>query len=256
MCAMPRSRGNSGRSASRKEPCTASSASPSVPPSSSTCSSSQLAVALRAGALADAEDLAHERVAVGLQARRGQRDQRVAGLDGGAVDDRFALDDADDEAGDVVVARPVEVGQVRGLAAEQRNAVGLAGRADACHELDAALLRQPRRGQVVEEEERLGAGGEDIVDAVVDEVAADAFVAAERRGEQQLGADAVRARDKHRVPIASDVELEQPGEGAEAAEHLGAARTFGDRAQRGQARLGGGHVDAGVDVPQWARWAR
>ena len=42
-------------------------------------------------------------------------------------------------------------------------------------------LRQVAAGEVVEEEEGLGAGGEDVVDAVVDEVDADGVVAAHER---------------------------------------------------------------------------
>ena len=72
------------------------------------------------------EDLAGQRVAVRVQARRGQPEQHVARPDGRPVDDLAPLDDADDGAGDVVVARAVEVRHLGRLAADEGAAVGAA----------------------------------------------------------------------------------------------------------------------------------
>ena len=69
-------------------------------------------------------DLAGQAVAVGVQARAGQADDLVARADLLAVEDLLALDHADAEAGQVVLARLVELGQDRRLAAEQ-GALGL-----------------------------------------------------------------------------------------------------------------------------------
>ena len=73
------------------------------------------------------EELAGERVAVGVQAGGGQADEDVAGLDFCAGDQLGAVDDADDEAGQVVFAVGVEAGHLRGFAADERAAVGAAG---------------------------------------------------------------------------------------------------------------------------------
>ena len=48
--------------------------------------------------LVDAERLANQRIAVGVYAGGGNTDQRVAGLDAGAVDHLFLIDHADREA--------------------------------------------------------------------------------------------------------------------------------------------------------------
>ena len=73
----------------------------------------------------------------------GQAEDHVAGLDRLAVDDVLALDDADAEAGHVVVAGLVEVGQDGRLAADQ-GAVGLhAAVADALDEFARSAAGRP-----------------------------------------------------------------------------------------------------------------
>ena len=56
--------------------------------------------------------------------------------------------------------------------------------------------------EVVEEDERLGALHDEVVHDHRDAVDADGVVAADLRGELQLGADAVGARDEDRVLVA------------------------------------------------------
>ena len=65
------------------------------------------------------------------------------------------LDDADDEAGDVVLAVGVEARHLRRLAADQRAAVLAAAARDAGDDLLGDVGRQPAGRQVVEEEQRL-----------------------------------------------------------------------------------------------------
>jgi hypothetical protein len=80
-------------------------------------------------------------------------------------------------------------------------------------------------GEIVEEEERLGALRENVVDAHCHEVDAHRVVARELESELQLGADAIGARYEHRVAVFAW----NPGERAEAAdagEHLRAQRPF------------------------------
>ena len=57
-------------------------------------------------------------------------------------------------------------------------------------------------GEVVEEEQRLGALHQDVVDAHRDQVDADGVVPVEREGELELGADAVGAGDQDRLAVA------------------------------------------------------
>ena len=113
------------------------------------------------------------------------------------IDDPLALDDADDEAGDVVFAVGVEAGHLRGLAADQRAAVLAAGARHAADDLLGDLRRQASGREIVEKEQRLGALHEDVVDAVVDQIGADRVVTAGHEGDLQLRADAVGARHEH-----------------------------------------------------------
>ena len=128
-----------------------------------------------------------------------QADQHVAGRDAAPVDQPVALDAADDEAGDVVFAVGVEAGHLRGLAAEQRAAVLAARAREALDDLDGDVGVEAAGREVVEEEERLRPLHEDVVDAVIDEIDADGVVDAAHERDPQLGADAVGARDEHRI---------------------------------------------------------
>ena len=102
-------------------------------------------------------------------------------------------------------------------------------------------------GEVVEEEQRLGALHEDVVDAHRDEVDADRVVAVERERELELGADAVGAGDEHRLAVAL-ADLDQRAEAADAGEHLGAQRALGERLDALDQRVAGVDVDAGVAI--------
>ena len=73
--------------------------------------------------------------------------------------------------------------------------------------------------EVVEEEQRLGALHDDVVDAHRDEVDADRVVDAGLERDLELGADAVGAGDQDRVLEARRLEVEQPAEAAQAAHH-------------------------------------
>ena len=78
--------------------------------------------------------------------------------------------------------------------------------------------------EVVEEEERVGAGDDDVVDAGVHEVDADRVVATERQRDLQLRADAIGAADEDRIRMRGRVEAEERPEAADAAEDGGRGR--------------------------------
>ena len=154
-------------------------------------------VELQAGDVED--DLAHQAVAVGVQAAGGDADDHVVGRDRSAVDHALALDHADAEAGQVVIAAGVQVGH-DGRFAAQQGAIGLqAAVADAFDDLLQQRRIVVRHGHVVEEEQRLGAAAEGVVHAHRHQVDADGVVAAGQLGHFQLGADAVGAADQDRA---------------------------------------------------------
>ena len=113
------------------------------------------------------------------------------------------LDDADAEAGEVVVLAVIEAGQLGGLATDERAARLPAALGDAADDARAGLDVERAGREVVEEEQRLGAGDEHVVDAHRDEVDADRVVAVRRERRLQLRADTIGAADEDRLLVAA-----------------------------------------------------
>ena len=89
------------------------------------------------------DDVAHERVAVGVQSAAGEREDDVAGAHAVGAEDAVGLDDAGRGAGDVVVVDAEEAGVLGGLAADERGAgLGAAAR-------DAATMSAMRSGKTL-----------------------------------------------------------------------------------------------------------
>jgi hypothetical protein len=145
------------------------------------------------------DDLPREGVAVRVKPARGEGDHVVAGLHAFPADDLRLVDDPDAEAREVVVAVGVHPGHLGGLAAQQRAGGLLAAVDDPLHEVEEHGLVDLAHRDVVEEEERRGAGDDEVVHAHRDEVDADRVVDAELAGELELGPHAVGAGDEHGV---------------------------------------------------------
>src|SRR5450432_598534 len=156
-----------------------------------------------------------------MKAGRRQGDQRVAGLYTFSVEQALALDHADDEAGHVVFTGGIEAGHLGGFAADQC-ATGLA--AGAAHAIDQLLddLRlELAHSKVVEKEKRLGALHQNVVDAMIHQVAADGGMNAHGHGDFQLGADTVRAGNQDGLFPFFGVQGEEAAKTANAAENAG-----------------------------------
>ncbi len=156
-----------------------------------------------------------------MEPGRGQAEDDVAGRDAAAVDDGVALDRAHGEARQIVVAARIHAGHLGGLAADQRAARLAAALGDAGDDGAPRLDVEPAGGEIVEEEQGLGALDDQIVDAHGDEVDADGIVAVEGDGDLELGADAVGGRDQDGIAIAGRLQVEQGAETAES--RLGSA---------------------------------
>src|SRR4029077_5945489 len=120
-----------------------------------------------------------------------------------------SIDDADDEAGDVVFAVGVEARHFGRFAADEGAAVLPASAGDAADDLLRHLRQQPARREVVEKKQRYRALNQDVVDAMVDEIGADRLVPARHERDLQLRADAVGARHEHWLFAAIAIELEE-----------------------------------------------
>jgi hypothetical protein len=150
-----------------------------------------------------------------------------------------ALDRADREAGQVVFAVAVHARHLGRLAAHQGRAGQLAAVGDAGDHALGDLEVQLAGGEVVEEQQRLGALGQQIVDAHGHQVDADRGVHLGVDGDAQLGADAVGGGDQQRVVVAGRLEVEQGAEAAQAAVRARTPRGLGqglDRLDQGVRR--------------------
>ena len=131
-----------------------------------------------------------------------------------------------------------------GLAAQQRAAGAPAALGDAFDDRGDALGHDLAHREVVEEEQRLGAGAHDVVGAHRDQVDAHGVEPSGGAGDLELGADAVGGRGEE--PAVPDPE--EPREPADPVEHLGAARLRREVADQRDGLGGRLDVDAGVAV--------
>ncbi len=142
-------------------------------------------------------------------------DHRIAGRDIRARQQRAALGRADRKAAEVVVAVLVETGHLRGLAADQRATGFPAAFRDAGDDRSSRLRIELAAGEVVEEEQRLGALHHEVVDRHCDQVDADAAMQPGVDRDLELGSDAVGGRHQNRVLEAGGLEVEQPAKAAD-----------------------------------------
>ena len=192
---------------------------------------------------------AHERVAVGVDAGAREAQNDVAGLDLLGTDHLRSVDDAHHEAGEVVVVRVHDAGVLGHLAAHEGAAALLAAVGDALDDLRHVLGAQLADGNVVKEEQGLGADGHHVVHAHGHEVLAHRVVTVQQLGDGKLGAHAVGARYHHGVfHVLERCGREAPAKAAEATDDLGTVRLLHgglDGINRAGALSG---IDAGVLV--------
>ncbi len=189
------------------------------------------------------KDPSRERVAIGVQARRGQAEEHVAGAHARPVEDLPAIDDPDDEADQLVVPDLIEAGHLRGLAAEQSTAILAAPIRDTGYERDQLVGLELARADVVEKEERTRALHQDIVDAVIDEIPADGGEVTRHPRHGKLGTDAIGRGHQHRLGQAFEVRSEQAAEEAEIREDTVGKRAPGERLDLREAAFLGVDVD-------------
>ncbi len=164
-----------------------------------------------------------------------------------------ALGRADGKARQIVVAAGVEARHLRGFAAHSAQPAWTAAVGDAPHDGDADLRRELAGGEIVEEEQRLGALHDDVVDAHRHQIDADGVVNAGVDGDLDLGADPVIGRNQDRVREARRLQIEQSAEAADFRVGSGAARGAHQRldlVHHGVARV---DIDARLRVGQAVR---
>ena len=129
----------------------------------------------------------------------------------------------------------------------------------------AGLRVERAGGEIVEEEQRLGALHDEVVDAHGDQVDADRVEDAGLDGDLQLGADAVGGGDQHRIAVAGRLEVEQAAEAADFGVGAGPPRRPHQRLDRLDKGVAGVDIDAGIGIGNrrarlpggcwsWIRW--
>ena len=156
--------------------------------------------------------MAGQGVAVGSQPRRRQPDHDVAGAHPLGSQLGAGLHHPDGEAGQIEVPGHHDAGVLRRLAPDQRAARLAAPLVHAGDDRGDVVGVDLARGDVVEQEERLGPHADQVVDAHGDEVDAHRVVAAGVAGHDQLGAHPVGRGHQHRVRVTSRIEGELPAE--------------------------------------------
>ena len=178
-----------------------------------------------------------------------QTQHDVARFDAAAVDDALFFDHADGEACQVVFAFGVHAGHFGGFAADEGAAGFFASLGDAFNHVGSAGDVEFAAGEIVEEEQRLRALNQNIVDAHGDEVDADGVVFVPVEGEFELGAHAVSAADKDGIFVFF-ADFDQCAEAAQITQHFGTHGAFGKRFDVFDQLVAGVNIDASVAVAQ------
>jgi|GEM_PF-833421 len=195
-------------------------------------------------------DLADQRIAIGMGARGSKCQEHIPRNHVGARQDRLALDRANRETGEIIVAAVIKPRHLGRLPADQRASslpapLGNAGDHGASRR-EVELVA----GEIVEEEERLRSLHDEIVDRHGDEIDSDRAMHSGLDGDLDLGANPVIGCDQHRIAEAASFEVEESAEAAKRAVRARSGRGAGQRLDRFDERIARGDIDASLPVGQ------
>ena len=139
------------------------------------------------------------------------------------------------------------------LSAEQRAPGRSAALRDTEDDLVDLLGHELPDRDVVEEEQRLGAAGRDVVDAHGHDVETDRVEATDLGGDEALRADTVGRRDEQRLPVREPAEGEEAAEPTDVADDLRAERRPDVLLDQLDGLLAGRDVDTRVGVGELLR---
>ena len=183
-----------------------------------------------------------------MQPRGGQPEQGVPRFDGFAIQNSFAFHRTDDESREIVLAGGIKTRHLRGLPANQGTTRFAASTAHTFDKLFDHVGFEFAHGQVIEEKKRLGALHENVVNAVIDEIAADGGVHAHGHGDFQLCAHAIGARNQHRLLPFFVVERKERAKATDAAEDARSKRAAGMMPDALLGFVSDGNIDTGIGV--------
>ena len=184
-----------------------------------------------------------------MNTRGRQADDNVAGTDVCGVDHLGAIDNAHGKACQIVIVRTHDAGVLGHLATHEGAAREFAAIGHTLHDLCHVLGLDLTDCHVVEEEQRLGAGSENVVYAHGNKVLAHRLVTVEQLCQHELGAHAIGARNKNRVfHVLKGGGGEQTAKAANTANDLGAIGLLNHLLDGVDRATALGRIDAGVLV--------
>jgi hypothetical protein len=177
----------------------------------------------------------------------GKAQHHVARHDVAASDDLGFFHHANGKASQVVFAHRVHARHLGGFAANQRAAGLLAAGGDAFDHVGGLRHVQLAAGKIIQEEQRLGALHQNVVDAHRHQVDADGVVTVPVEGQLELGAHAIGAGHQHRFFVFLG-DFHQRAKAAQIAQHFRAHRPLGKRLDVFNQLVAGVDVHASVAV--------
>lgn len=156
------------------------------------------------------EGPSRQAVAIGVETAGGQTQDHVTLTHVGGIQELLALDRADSEPGQVILAVCVHARHLSGLSAQERAASLSAALCNPRDHIGTHGRLQMTGGKVVEEEERLRPRDQYVVHAHGHQIDAHGVMAIQGESQLELGADSVGAADQHGIGVPGFRETKQP----------------------------------------------
>src|SRR6185436_13520795 len=195
------------------------------------------------------DDLSSQRVAVGVQPRARKSEEDVVGFYPVRAKYPVFFHTSDDEARQVVIRWGVQSGHFGRLPADERAAVLAASGGDPRYDGFNDRWIELAEGHVVEEEQRNRALHEDVVYAVVYEIAPNRVVPIRVDGNLDLGAHTIGTGDQNRLPEAGG-NAEHPAEAAKGSDDTGGEGGLYELLDPLLCRIGRIDIHAGASVAE------
>ena len=161
------------------------------------------------------QNLADQRIAVGVHSGRRQTDEHIAYADTGPVYDLGIVRHPHAKARKIIFAFAVHIRHFSCFAAEQRAACLLAAFGNARDHLRGLFHIQLSRGEIVKEKQRARALNQNIIGTHGDKIDTHGIMLVESEGELQFRAHPVRGSDQNGLVHTGHIRLEKAAEPAD-----------------------------------------
>jgi hypothetical protein len=183
-----------------------------------------------------------------VQAVGTKAEDHIPNLDSTAIDHFRSINHTDNAARQVVLALAIHAGHLRCLTANQRAARSAACLGEPGEQLIENARLQLFGANVIEKEKWTRPQDRYVVDAMINEVRTDGVMPVHGESDLQFRADAIYARDQHRIAHSREVWREQSAEPADLAQDLRTVRAFDARLDAPLDQVAEIDVDSGERV--------